>query len=572
MIAENMQKSSLRRLLWGFKRELVWVGVVSMIVNLLMIAPTWYLLQVYDRVMASQNDLTLIAVSLLFILFVSFIASAEWLRSRLLIQTSVRLDEALNTTVFNGSFERYLRKPEGNPAAAFSDLISVRQFLTGTGIIAFFDLPWVFAYIAVIFLLHPLLGVFSIVFAGIVFGVTYMAYQKKQKCDKGCASCAQPDSNEYILSKLRNIEPIQAMGMAENVKNRWLALHDVTLDNDADSFEKQSRKQSLTKFVRYTIQSLTLGAGALLVLDGRLNPSSMIAANVLMSRALQPLDQLVATWPQLLQTQAAFTRLEKLLEEYPERSKGKVFSDPKGDVSVRELVATAPGRQEPILRSVSADIPAGNIVAVVGPSGSGKSTLSRCLVGVWPYVQGTVRLDGELLTEWDRNQLGNHIGYLPQDIELFDGTIAENICRFKKVESDKVIEASRRTGLHDLILRFPKGYDTQIGEAGSMLSAGQRQRLALARALYGNPSFIVLDEPNANLDEEGENALIKALLEMKSSGKTVVVVTHRLNLLGIADLMMVIDKGMLVRYGKRDDVLAAMKPPATSLSAAMKTV
>jgi len=308
------------------------------------------------------------------------------------------------------------------------------------------------------------------------------------------------------------------------------------------------------------MQSLTLGAGALMVIEGKMSAGSMIAANVLMSRALQPLDLVVSSWKPFVQCRTAFRRLEKLLEEFPERQAGKKHEDPLGEVRLDALTATAAGRETPILHGLNAVFPAGRVAVIVGPSGSGKSTLARCIVGVWPELEGRVLIDGEPIESWDKMQLGPHIGYLPQDIELFDGTIAENIARFAEIDSMKVIESAKRTGIHDMILRFPRGYDTQIGEAGGLLSGGQRQRLGLARAMYGNPAILVLDEPNANLDDAGERSLLEAVLDLRKAGKTVIIITHRPSVLSAADLLVVMQAGRIIQCGPRDEVLKALRP------------
>lgn len=311
--------------------------------------------------------------------------------------------------------------------------------------------------------------------------------------------------------------------------------------------------------MRYTQQSLALGAGALLVIDGQLSPGGMIAANVLMSRALAPIDMLVGTWRGFVGARAAFERLEALLRDHPERDPALSRVAPKGALTLRDVVATAPGRASPILKGVSTAVEPGTVTVVLGPSGSGKSTLARCMMGIWPGVQGEVLLDGLPLDGWDRMELGPYLGYLPQDIELFDGSIAENIARFGEVDPQKVIAAARSAGLHEMILRFPKGYDTPIGEAGNLLSGGQRQRIGLARAVYGNPVLVVLDEPNANLDDVGEAALVRTVQELKAKGCTVFLITHRPGIVAVADRLLILQDGKVQADGPRDAVLAALR-------------
>jgi len=563
MKPDFFDRSALTRKLWTFRKEFLWVGIFSMIANVLMLTPTLYMLQVYGRVMKSGSELTLLMVTLFLVFFYGVMAFAEWLRSRLLVRIGVRLDEELNSQVFNSSFEAYLNRTKHNVNEAFSDLTNIRQFLTANGVIAFFDTPWTPIYIAVIFLLNPFLGWLSILFAVLQVGLTMQSHRITTR-EIESATESGNDSHRFVQSKLRNIEPVHAMGMVGNFRDRWFRLHDVSLAKAESSMERQHRQQAVAKFVRYTMQSLTLGAGALMVIEGKMSAGSMIAANVLMSKALQPLDLVVATWKPFVQARTAFRRLEKLLEEFPERQPGAKHQDPLGEIRLEALSATVEGREQPILQDINVVFPAGRVVVVVGPSGSGKSTLARCLVGIWPERDGKVLIDGEPIESWDRIELGPHIGYLPQDIELFDGSIAENIARFGELDSEKVIEAAKRTGIHDMVLRFPHGYDTQIGEAGGILSGGQRQRLGLARAMYGNPEIVVLDEPNANLDDAGERSLLEAVADLRRSNKTVILITHRPSILGAADLLVVMRDGRILHCGSRNDVLAALNPKNTT--------
>ena len=562
MKPDFFDRSALTRKLWTFRQEFFWVGIFSMIANVLMLTPTLYMLQVYGRVMKSGSELTLLMVTLFLVFFYGVMAFAEWLRSRLLVRIGVRLDEELNSQVFNSSFEAYLNRTRHNVNEAFSDLTNIRQFLTANGVIAFFDTPWTPIYIAVIFLLNPFLGWLSILFAVVQVGLTLQSHRITTR-EIESATESGNDSYRFVQSKLRNIEPVHAMGMVGNFRDRWFRLHDVSLAKADLAMERQHRQQAFAKFVRYTMQSLTLGAGALMVIEGKMSAGSMIAANVLMSKALQPLDLVVATWKPFVQARTAFRRLEKLLEEFPERKPGSKHQDPLGEIRLEALSATVDGREKPILQDINAVFPAGRVVVVVGPSGSGKSTLARCIVGIWPERKGKVLIDGEPIESWDRLELGPHIGYLPQDIELFEGSIAENIARFGDLDSQKVIEAAKRTGIHDMVLRFPHGYDTQIGEAGGILSGGQRQRIGLARAMYGNPEILVFDEPNANLDDAGERSLLEAVADLRRSGKTVILITHRPSILGAADLLVVMRDGRILHCGPRNDVLAALNPQNT---------
>ena len=349
------------------------------------------------------------------------------------------------------------------------------------------------------------------------------------------------------------------MGMLGGLQKRWAERHAHYMEQQGASQALSHRISAISKWVRYCQQSFALAAGALLVIDGQLTAGAMIAANVLMGRALAPIDQLVGTWRGFLSARNAFERLESLLEAHPERDPALTRVAPRGALRLQQVVASAPGRKEPILKGVDLQADVGTVTVVLGPSGSGKSTLARVLMGIWPDVRGEVLLDERPLSGWDRAELGPHVGYLPQDVEMFDGTIAENIARFSDVDSEKVIAAARSAGLHEMILRFPKGYDTPMGEAGGLLSGGQRQRVGLARALYGNPAVIVLDEPNANLDDAGEAALMQAVREFKAKGRTIFLITHRPGAIAVADQLVVLQDGRVQAQGPRDAVLAQLQ-------------
>ena len=552
------QRSELTQALWTFRREFLVVGVFSMVANVLMLSPTLYMLQVYDRVMVSRSELTLLAMSLITLFLFCVMAFAEWMRSRVLVRSGVRLDAMLGTRVFNASFEANLAPSGVSPARSFGDLIQIRQFLTGNGILAFFDTPWTPVYMAVLFILHPMLGWLALFFAAVQGALAWFGHRSTVAPAEE-ASKASSEASMYLQGKLRNAEVLEPMGMVHNLRPRWAQRHD-------QAQLLQGRAQALThritawsKFIRYAQQSLALGAGALLVIDGQLSPGGMIAANVLMTRALAPIDMLVGTWRGFIGARGAFGRLEALLAAHPERDPALSRVAPQGAITLREVVAVAPGRAEPILKGVNLAVAPGTVTVVLGPSGSGKSTLARCMVGIWPGVSGEVLLDGLPISGWDRNELGPYLGYLPQDIELFEGSIAENIARFGEVSSEKVIAAARSAGLHEMILRFPKGYDTPIGEAGNLLSGGQRQRIGLARAVYGDPVLVVLDEPNANLDDVGEAALVRTVQELKAKGRTVFLITHRPGIVAVADRLLILRNGMVQTEGPRDEVLASMR-------------
>lgn len=559
-------RSELAATLYSFRREFVIVGIFSMVTNVLMLSPTLYMLQIYDRVLASRSELTLLVVSLITLFLFAVMAFADWSRSRLLVRAGVRLDAVLSTRVFNASFEANLSQSGAPAQRAFNDLTEVRQFLTGNGIFTFFDAPWTPIYIGVLFFLHPFLGFVAIGFALIQASLAWFGHRRTIAPTEE-ASKAALDVNLYLQGKLRNLEVVESMGMLAGLRQRWAQRHAVYMEKQGAAQGLTHRMTAISKWVRYCQQSLALGAGALLVIDGQLTPGAMIATNVLMSRALAPIDQLVNTWRSFIGARNAFLRLEKLLATHPERDPALSRVPPTGAVVLRNVVASAPGRADPILKGINLEVKPGTVTVVLGPSGSGKSTLARVLVGIWPDTAGEVLLDDQPLAGWSRAELGPHLGYLPQDIELFDGTIAENIARFSELDSEKVIAAARSAGLHDMILRFPKGYDTPMGEAGNLLSGGQRQRVGLARAIYGDPALIVLDEPNANLDDVGEAALAKAVRELKDKGRTVFLITHRPSAIAVADQLVVLRDGHIQVQGPRDAVIAHLQAAHQAASA-----
>ncbi len=547
-LSSFFQRNELTETLGLLRREFVVCVILTMVVNLLMLTPPWYMLQVFDRVLPSQNELTLIALTLVMLFLYAVMAFAEWSRTRLLVRTGVKLDEQLNSRVFNASFEAHLIRYGENSAQPISDLTNLRQFLTGHGLFAILDAPWTPIYVAVLFLLHPLLGWLSIFFSLLLAALSYLGQRRMlAPLDKAMELLSQLQA--YVQSKLKNAEIIESLGMLGDLRSRWLSRHQQCLRQHHEAQDVGNRMQAVSKFLRYTQQSLALGAGALLVIQGELSPGAMIAANVLMGRAMAPIDQLVSTWKAYFSARKSYQRLAALLARHPQRDAGSGHAVPTGHLRIEDLVASVPGRAEPILKGLNAEIPAGAVIVVTGPSGSGKTTLARCLVGIWPDLAGTVLLDGVAMQSWNRGELGPFLGYLPQDIELFDGTIAENIARFGKIDPAKVIQAAERAGVHRMVLRLPRGYDTPVGDGGSLLSGGQRQRIGLARALYGDPSVIVLDEPNSNLDDDGEAALLAALQDLKALGRTVILITHRSHIIGVADRLLTLVGGALVHDG-----------------------
>jgi ATP-binding cassette subfamily C exporter for protease/lipase len=506
------------------------------------------MLQIFDRVLTSYSEFTLLAVTLMLFFFLGVMSFSEWVRARLLVRLGVKLDMNLNPRVFGTAFEMRNQGKDGGPL--FGDLTKLRQFLTGAGLFAFLDAPWTPIYILVLFFLHPWLGVMAIVFCLILAAIAYISSLVMKEPLEESAQAAQRESR-YLDGKLRHAAVVESMGMLNDMRGAWIKRHLIALAQGRRGGDAQARMQSITKFVRTFQQSLSLGAGALLVIYGEISPGAMIAANALMGRATHPVDALMNAWRDVVAAKKSFLNLEEALEQHPSRTPASIVEElPGAALKLVDTEASAAKRPTPILQGISLDIPAGTSLGVIGPSGSGKSTLARVLLGIWPETKGEMLFDGISIKELDRLALGADLGYLPQDVELFEGSIAENIARFGEVDPDKVITACQQAGVHDMILHFPNGYDTQIGDGGRFLSGGQRQRIGLARAIYGSPRLVVLDEPNANLDDVGDRALLQAVLTLKEKRITTILITHRPQILAAVDLVLVLEQGRIAQLGK----------------------
>ena len=566
-----MARPPLFKALGEYKSILISVGCFTALINLLMLVPSIYMLQVYDRVLSSQNETTLVMLTLMVVGFFAFIGTLEVIRSFIVIRIGSQLERRFNLRVYKAAFERNLQRGQGHAGQSLGDLTHIRQFITGPALFAFFDAPWFPIYLLVIFLFNVWLGVLATTGAVLLIGLACLNEYLTKK-PLGEASGYSQQSTQLATSHLHNAETIQAMGMLGALRKRWFAVHSRFLGLQNQASDTGSVITALSKSLRLCLQSLVLGLGALLVIKGDMTAGMMIAGSILMGRVLSPIDQLIAVWKQWSAAKLAYQRLDALLREFPPEAEQMKLPAPRGEVSFEQVSAGPPGRRVATLHHVSLNLGAGEVLGVLGASGSGKSTLARVLVGVWPTLSGTVRLDGADIHRWDRDDLGPHIGYLPQDIELFSGSIADNIARFREADPDLVVKAAQQAGVHELILRLPHGYDTVLGDNGAGLSGGQKQRVALARALYGGPRLIVLDEPNSNLDTVGDAALASAIVQMKAQGCTVVLVTHRSAALAQADKLMVLNEGHLQAYGPSQEVLRALsgqreQPPQARIPA-----
>ncbi len=553
----QLPKNELMDVLSSFKSTFRTIGVFSAIINLLMLVPSLYMLQVYDRVLQSRNETTLLMLTLLMLGAYAFMSTLEFVRSFVLIRIGAQLDMKVNKRIYTAAFEQNLKRGGGNAGQYLQDLTQIRQFLTGNGLFAFFDAPWFPVYLAVIFMFDTTLGLFALFGVIIMVALAY-ANEVVSKKPLAEASTASIISSNLATNNLRNAEVIEAMGMLPNLMSRWYKLHARFLQLQAEASEKSGIVTAASKFVRVSLQSLVLGLGALLVIDGKMSPGMMIAGSILLGKATGPIDQLIGVWKQWSSVKSSYERLNELLAKNPARTPGMDLPKPQGHLSVENVTAAPPGSKVAVIKGLNFALAPGDVLGVIGPSGSGKSTLARLLVGVWPAAVGSVRLDAADIYQWNKDQLGTHIGYLPQDIELFAGTVAENIARFGEIDSEKVITAAKHAGVHDMILHFPEGYDTRLGDGGAGLSGGQKQRIGLARAMYNDPSLLVLDEPNSNLDDVGEQALVVAINHLRECGKTIVLVTHRTNILGATTKLLLLRDGTAQAFGPRDQVIAAL--------------
>jgi len=544
----------VRAALRANSRALIGVAIFSAIINLLLLTSPVFMLQVYDRVLTSRSHQTLIALLGIATLLLLLMAILDQLRSSILIRIGLALDRSLREHVFNGVIEQQLmRRTSGDGQQPVRDLDVVRTFLAGPGPIALFDLPWMPFYVIVCFLLHPLLGVLSIVGAVILIGLTLWGYQASKEPSKLATEHAS-QRNAWIEGGRRNAESLRALGMLGAIRSRWTAAHLATLLAQMHGADSAGRISAFTKAFRILLQSVLLAAGAYLVIEQLATPGVMLAASVIAARALQPIEQVVGQWRPFLQYREARARLATLSVE-PE-SRRTSLPRPARELALTNVAVAPPGARNVTLAGVNFKLKAGQAAAVIGPSGAGKSTLARGLVSVWPIVRGELRLDGAMQDQWHPDDLGKLIGYLPQSVELFDGTVADNIARFSDGRDDAaVVAAAEIAGATQMILKLPQGFDTPIGEMAVALSAGQRQRIGLARALYNDPFLLVLDEPNSNLDAEGEAALGKAIRAVRQRGGIVVVMAHRPSALAEVDQVLFIRDGMQAMFGPRDEIL-----------------
>jgi len=537
----------------------MFVGGVSLVVNLLALTAPIYMMQIFDRVLTSRSEDTLTFLFLIGIGAVLALAVLELSRSRILVRVSVWLDDVLSPKALERSIA-YQLQGRSYATQSLQDIGVLKNLLGGPTIFSLFDTPWVPIYLLVVFLLHPLLGVVATCGALVLFVFAWLnEWSTSQPLNWANNLATRVHADADMMS--RNAGAVDAMGMSEGIIARWMTSRRRMLALQRHASDTSGLFVSMTKFLRLAVQIGLLTIGAALVLQQEITAGAMIGASIIMSRALQPVEQAIGTWKQVVAARAAYDRLKHYFGEASPREESMSLPEPEGHLSVEEVSYIPPGTLKPVLKSVSFEESPGRALAIIGPSASGKSTLARLIVGNWRPNDGTVRLDGADVFAWNRLEFGRHAGYLPQDVELFAGSVSDNIARMKDAAPDEIVEAARRAGAHDMILRLPKGYETEVGDNGLYLSSGQRQRIALARALFGNPKLIVLDEPNSNLDMEGEEALLGAIRTMKAEGATIVLIAHRQSVLADVDDVLLLRAGRVEAVGPKDDILAGVTQP-----------
>jgi PrtD family type I secretion system ABC transporter len=535
--------------------------VFSFCTNLLMFVGPIYMLQIYDRVLASRNEMTLAMLTVIAVALLLSYGLLEFIRSKLLVRAGLQFDEVLANPVFHRVVKQQAAMPNSGAHQALSDIDKVREFITGQGVLSFFDAPWVPLFLALIFAFHPWLGIVATIGALVIFTLA-LINEFSTRGSLADAGRASQGANNFVTTSMQNAEVIRALGMEKSLSARWREHHDTMLDNQAKASGRAGAIIATSKFVRMSLQVAILGTGAYLAIGQQISPGIMIAASIVMGRALAPVEQAVGQWKNFVAARQAHARLKQLFAAIEEDQERVTLPDPKGGLSVEQLVAVAPGTRTTILRNVAFSIEPGEVLAVIGPSGSGKTTLVRHLVGVAQPATGAVRLDGTEMDHWDPEQLGQHIGYLPQDVKLFRGTVGENIARFHAEAKDKdIVAAAQLAGAHDMVQKLSDGYGSEVGDGGNQLSGGQRQRVGLARAVYREPALVVLDEPNSNLDNLGEQALVNCIKTLKERGKTVVLVTHKTSLLALSDKTVMLVDGKVEKFGKTKDMFKPQAQP-----------
>jgi PrtD family type I secretion system ABC transporter len=553
---EKKKNSTVRSAAGALSHIVATLFLVSGVVNVLALTGSFYMLQVYDRILTSHSVPTLVALSFLAAILFLFQGGLEVLRGQVLVRLASRMDRRLTPLAHDAVMRlRSVTGAQGNAVQPIRDVDAIRTFLSGQGPVAFLDMPWMPLYLGFVFILHPVLGCVTVFGALFLIGLTVLTERLVRAPGEAAMTVSR---KRWAIAEAtdRNAEALQAMGFGGRFSRRLDVVNAEHIASNERLSDLVGGFSSVSRIFRLMLQSALLGVGSYLTIKGEMTAGAIIACSIASSRALAPIEVVIGNWRGLAAARRAAERLDAVFGHLPEKSPPLLLPPPRKSLKVENIAVAAPGTQTGILSGVGFEIEAGTVLAVIGPSAAGKSTLARALTGVWPLNRGAIRLDGAALASWAPEDLGRHIGYLPQDVQLFDGSITENIARFEeKPDSQRVVAASAAAGVHEMVLRLTDGYETRIGEGGSMLSAGQRQRIALARALYGEPFLVVLDEPNSNLDADGEKALVDAMAAVKARGGLVVVIAHRPSVLTAADMVAVVGGGQMTAFGPKDDVL-----------------
>ena len=551
-------RKPLQTILYECRRSFYLAFGITAVADLLSVAPLLYMMQVFDRVISSRSGVTLVSLTLIILALYIFWSALEWIRSRLMVRLSLRIDWDLSADIFDASFRRYVGRKNVNVHQLLGDLTSVRQFLTGQGVLTIMDAPFAIVFIIIGGLFHPYLALFALVAALLMLVAGYFT-QKVTTPILKVANDANAEAARVATNSLRQAEATLALGMMGAIRQRWYNQHHKYLQNQVNASEASGLMGGFSGYLQKALPSLQMALAAFLAMEGLITGGMVMVATMLISKSVAPMQKLIANWKDLVAAKQAYDRLNALLEDDAKREMQMQLPAVMGHMVVSKASAVPPGHNKPVLMDIDFQVMPGQAVAVVGPSAAGKTCLARLLVGIWKPARGSVRLDAVELSDWNPDEFGPQIGYVPQEIEFFEGTVAENIARLGEIDPEKVVQAAKLIGMHEIILGFPKGYDTELGETGFALSGGQRQRLAIARAFYGIPKYIVMDEPNANLDEVGESALVQAVSYLKSQGSAIVMTTHRPRLVSVVDNLLVLRNGRQVGFGPAEDMINAVR-------------